>query len=181
MRLNFNFDWQYSEAIFVGDIKFNWTVHISFNGTGALQKMNTFVDESKFKENFEGLFNSSRSPKREYETKDDSLLALRLSKLSKQEKMELHQALDGEVIIPGMPRLEPIPKGRSIKIRGVAAGKDSINTQEFIAQLKRMKIGDMSKQYSNVVTSTKPNQSQYVQRKSLKREFIDAYLKSKHL
>jgi len=178
--LNFNFDSEYSDGIFVGDIKLNWNIHISFNGLGNLQKVNTFMDESKFKNKFKGIYANNRSLEKEYESKDDSLLSLRLDKLTIPEKMELHQALTGKIIIPGMPKLESIPKGKSYRIAAVFAEKDSINIQQFNAQLRKMKIRDMPKKYSTVITTANPNQTQYAQRKLLKRAFMDAYLKSKN-
>ena len=179
--LNFNFDSEASDGIFVGDIKMNWNIHISFNGFDNLRKVNTFMDESKFKDKFKWIYSNDINVKREYETEEDSLLSLRFIKLSNQEKLELHQALDGKIVIPSMPRLESIPKGNSTKMSAAFAGKDSINLQQFNAQLTKMKIGDMSKKYSKVVPAANPNQNQYVQRKSSKRAFIDAYLKSKHI
>ena len=179
--LNFNFDGDHSDGIFVGDIKMNWNIHISFNGFDNLRKVNTFMDESKFKNKFNSIYSNNGDIKREYETKDDSLLYLRISKLNNQEKTELHEALTGKIIIPGMPRLEPIPKGKSTQIGAVFAGKDSINIQQFNAQLKKMKIQDMSKRYGNTTATANSNQNQYVQMKLSKRAFIDAYLKSKHL
>ena len=143
--LNFNFDSDYSDGIFVGDIKMNWNIHISFNGFGNLQKANKFMDESKFKDKFKSIYSNNGDLKREYESKDDSLLSLRISKLNNQEKMELNQALAGKTVIPDMPKLESIPKGKSTKIGAVFAGKDSINIQQFNAQVKKMKIQDMSK------------------------------------
>jgi hypothetical protein len=178
--LNFNFDSDYSDGIFVGDIKMNWNIHISFNGTGALQKAIQFVDESKFENKFKGLYANNKSSNSDYETKNDSLLSVRLSKLNNTEKMELNQALAGKTIIPGMPNIESIPQKKSTRITAISAGKDSINIQQFNAQLKNMTIQNMSKLNSNITATAHPNQNQYVQRKLLKREFIDAYLKSKH-
>jgi hypothetical protein len=66
-------------------------------------------------------------------------------KLSNSERAELNQALAGKTIIPGMPKLESFPKGKSTKIGAVFAGKDSIDIQQFNARLKEMKIGDMPK------------------------------------
>jgi len=177
--LNFNFDSQSSAGIFVGDIKMNWNIHISFNG-GNLVKVNAFMDESKFKDKFSWIYNNHRDTEREYETKDDSLFSIRFNKLNSQQQMELHQALAGKIILPGMPKLEEIPKGKSTKITAVFAGKDSVNTQQFNAQLRKMKIGDLSKT-SKLFTVSDPNQSAYIQRKQSKRAFIDAYLKSKQL
>jgi len=180
--LNFNFDNEYSDGIFVGDIKLNWNIHISFNGGfGNLRKADKFMDESKYKDKFNWMYGNKRDLKREYESKDDSLLSLRISKLNNQEKMELHQALSGKTIIPDMPKLESIPKGESTKIGAVSAGKDSINIQQFNAQLEKMEIQDMSKKYSKLNPTANPNQNKYAQRKLMKRAFIDAYLKSKHL
>jgi hypothetical protein len=179
--LNFNFDSPYSEAIFVGDIKFSWNIHISFNGTGGFEKAPNFVNESKFKDKFKGLYRGTRRSEREYETKQDSLLAMRINKLNKEEKTELSQALSGKKTIPGMPKIQSTPKGKSTAIRAVKAGKDSVNVQQFNARLKNMKIKDMSKNYRNITSTFNPNRTQYVQRKFLKRELIEAYLKSKHL
>ena len=179
--LDFNFDSDYSDGIFVGDIKMNWNIYISFNGFGNLQKANTFMDEGKFKDKFKGMYSNKRALKKEYETKGDSLLSLRLSKLSNSERAELNQALAGKTIIPGMPKLESFPKGKSTKIGAVFAGKDSINIQQFNARLKEMKMEDMPKQHSNATATANANRDQYVQRKSSKRAFMDAYLKSKHL
>jgi hypothetical protein len=45
-----------------------------------------------------------------------------------------------------------------------------------------MKIGkDAPKQHSNATATANANRDQYVKRKSSKRAFMDAYLKSKHL
>ena len=178
--LNFIFDSNYSDGIFTGDIHMNWNIHISFNGLGNLQQVNTFMDESKFKEKFNAIYRNTTDLKREYETRNDSLLVVRISKLNNQEKMELYQALSGKIVIPGMPELESTVKGKSIKARAVFAGKDSINIQQFNAQLKEMKIKNMSNQYSNITASANTHQKQYVQRKLWKRAFIEAYLKSKH-
>ena len=108
-------------------------------------------------------------------------MSLRLSKLSNSDRAELNQALARKTIIPGMPKLESLPKGKSTKIRAAFAGKDSINIEQFNARLKEMKIGDMPKQHSNATATANANRDQYVHRKSSKRAFIDAYLKSKHL
>lgn len=179
--LDFNFDSDYSDGIFVGDIKMNWNIYISFNGFGNLQKANTFMDEAKFKDKFEGMYSNKRGSKKEYETKSDYLLSLRLSKLSNSERAELNQALAGKITIPGMPKLESLPKGKSTKIGAVFAGKDSIDIQQFNARLKEMKIGDIPKQHSTATSTANANRDQYVKRKSSKRAFMDAYLKSKHL
>jgi hypothetical protein len=179
--LDFNFDSDYSDGIFVGDIKMNWNIYISFNGFGNLQNANAIVDEAKFKEKFKGMYSNKRDLKKEYETKSEFLLSLRLSKLSNSERAELNQALAGKTIIPGMPKLESFPKGKSTKIGAVFAGKDSINIQQFNARLKKMKMEDMPKQHSTATATANANRDQYVKRKSSKRAFMDAYLKSKHL
>jgi hypothetical protein len=180
--LNFIFDSDYSDGIFVGDIKMNWNIHVSFNGLGNLQKANTIIDEAKFKDKFKGMYSNKRGLEKEYETKSDSLLSLRLSKLSNSERAKLNQALAGKIIIPDMPKLESFPKGKSTKIEAVFAGKDSINIEQFNARLKKMKIGkDAPKQHSNATATANANRDQYVKRKSSKRAFMDAYLKSKHL
>ncbi len=178
--LNFNFDSQSSDGIFVGDIKFSWNIYVSFNGFGSLDKVSTFMDEAKFKDKFAWIYSNNRNIEKEYESKDDSLLLVRISKLNKQEKMELYEAVAGKTIVPGMPKLELIPKGKSTKIAAVFAGKDSINLQQFNARLRKMKIGDLSKNSTSLPVAG-PNQSIYIQRRQSKRAFIDAYLKSKQL
>ena len=180
--LNFNFDSAYSEAIFVGDIKVNWNTYISFGGFGSPQKASTFIDEAKFRDKFQGMYSRPKDYKKESETKSEALLSLRLSKLSNSQREELYRALAGKIVLPGMPKLEPLPKGQSTKIRAAVAGKDAVNIQEFNARLKEMKIGDMSKQYSAAsAAAPSANRDQYVKRKAAKRAFMDAYLKSKHL
>ena len=177
----FNFDSDVSDGIFVGDIKLNWTIHISFKGFDNLRNVAKFVDESKFKGNFKWMYDNKRELEREYETKADSLLYLRISKLNNLEKIELHQALTGKIVLPAMPPLEPIAKGKSTRLGSVPAGKDSIDMQQFNAQVKELKIQELSARYSKAIPAANLDQKEYVQRKLLKREYIDAYLKSKHL
>lgn len=179
--LNFNFDSDNSDGIFVGDIKMRWNIHSGSNGFDGPQRVSTFMDKPKFKDKFKWLYINKGNIEREYDTKEDSLLFIRLSKLNSQEQMELHQAINGKIVIPGMPKLASIQKEKSTKIGASFAGKDSINLQQFNTQVRKMKIGDMSNKYSKVAPAANPNQNQYVQRKSSKREFIDAYLKNKHL
>lgn len=178
--LNFNFDSQSSDGIFVGDIKMHWNIHISFNGFDNPAKSNNFMNEMKFRDKFKRIFSNNRNIEREYESKDDSLLSIRFSKLNSQEQKELHQALTGKIILSNLPKLEVIQKGKSTKIAAAFAGKDSINTKQFNAQIRKMRLGGMSNTYTKVQTTASPHQSQYVLRKSSKRAFIDAYLQSKH-
>jgi hypothetical protein len=180
--LDFNFDSAYSDGIFVGDIKMNWNIYVSFKGFDNFRQANTFMDEAKFKENFKGLYsNNKRDLYKEYETKSDSLLSLRLGKLSSSQRAELNQALAGKTVIPGMPKLESLPKGKSTKIRAVFAGRDAIDIQQFNAKLKEMKIEDIPEQHGPAIATANANRDQYLKRKSSKRAFMDAYLKSKHL
>jgi hypothetical protein len=173
----------YSAGIFVGDIKMNWTIH--FIGFKDYRKIDKFVDESKFKDQFKWMYANAEKKdfEMEYETKADSLLYSRVSKLNNREKQELHQALLGKITLPGMPKIEPIPKGKSIKIEAIPAEKDSINIQQFNAQVKKMTKRDMAKRYSKYASPVaNPNSgNDYVQRKLLKDELIEAYLKSKNL
>jgi hypothetical protein len=179
--LNFNFDSDNSDGIFVGDLKMNWTIHISIGGFGNLRQVNKFVDESKFKEKFKAVYNRNVNIKRDYESKDDSLLTIRLSKLSGDERKELTQALAGKTDIPGMPKLEPIPKGKSTTIAAADAGKDSINIEQFNAQLKKMKIQTEPNNSNSFTPPAGISKNLYAQRKMSKRAFIDAYLKSKNM
>ncbi|HXS38435.1 MAG TPA: hypothetical protein VN721_17160 [Flavipsychrobacter sp.] len=177
----FNFDNDYSDGIFVGDITLKWTAHINFKGFGDLRKVDKFMDEAKFKDKFKWMYNNNSSANKEYETKDDSLMSLRIGKLNDKEKKELYQALTGKIILPNMPKLESIPKGRSTKMGAVFAGKDSINIQQFNAQLRKMKIQNMPRQHGKVLSTANTTQNRYTQRKLSKRAFINAYLKSKNL
>ncbi|HEV7232578.1 MAG TPA: hypothetical protein VGO45_14675 [Bacteroidia bacterium] len=181
--LSFNFDSKSSDGIFVGDIKMNWTVYISFSGAGNLRTAEKYMDESKFKDAFKGLYadNSGFKRKTDFESKNDSLLSLRASKLSKEDIKELNQALAGKTTIPGMPKLEFIAKGKSAKIGAVAAGKDSVDLQQFNAQVQKMKIGDTPWKFDKKERSENHNPSSYAQRKLLKLAYMDAYLRSKHL
>lgn len=179
--LNFNFDSNNSDGIFVGDIKMDWNIHISIGGFGNLRKVNKFMDESKFKENHSAIYNTRETVKREYETIDDSLFAQRVGKLNNDERQELKQALAGKTVIPGMPALEQIPKRKNINMRATEAGKDSINVKQFDAQVKKMKIQTMPAINTKVPPSASLNTNLYAERKMSRRAFIDAYLKSKHI